>query len=313
VKQAPGIRYYEAKMMGAAIATGEIIIYCDSDCVYVSSWLRNILSTFSQNPDIHIVAGETSTPVRNIYELAIALHYFFPRFTNQENVYESDFYFLNNVAFRRDFLLNHPIPTGLPLYRGNCTLHAYTLSHVQSSKIWKHPQSKSTHEPPTSSFSFWRYLLMGRDFVLREHIKSQLAEQSGSSGYLVISQAYVTSGKGFSPYGENKVYPEIQFQPQTQKNQQSDRTDHSQFPMALSLTPYQKLRSTLSAILRFRPFQRGKIIPVLQDQPSQLLLIPFAMPIMLWFELLYTVGKIITYWQPDWILKRYSQVEGELN
>jgi hypothetical protein len=41
---------------------------------------------------------------------------------------------------------------------------------------------------------------------------------AGSSGYLVISQAYVTSGKGFSPYGENKVYPEIQFQPQTQKN-----------------------------------------------------------------------------------------------
>jgi tetratricopeptide (TPR) repeat protein len=46
----------------------------------------------------------------------------------------------------------------------------------------------------------------------------QFAYHSGSSGYLVISQAYVTSGKGFSPYGENKVYPEIQFQPQTQKN-----------------------------------------------------------------------------------------------
>jgi glucose-6-phosphate-specific signal transduction histidine kinase len=39
----------------------------------------------------------------------------------------------------------------------------------------------------------------------------------------VISQAYVTSGKGFSPYGENKVYPEIQFQPQTQKNPQASR------------------------------------------------------------------------------------------
>jgi hypothetical protein len=45
--------------------------------------------------------------------------------------------------------------------------------------------------------------------------------RSGSSGYLVISQAYVTSGKGFSPYGENKVYPEIQFQPQTQKNHEN--------------------------------------------------------------------------------------------
>jgi hypothetical protein len=47
----------------------------------------------------------------------------------------------------------------------------------------------------------------------------------GSSGYLVISQAYVTSGKGFSPYGENKVYPEIQFQPQTQKNRKLMKKD----------------------------------------------------------------------------------------
>jgi hypothetical protein len=50
---------------------------------------------------------------------------------------------------------------------------------------------------------------------------SSQSQQVGSSGYLVISQAYVTSGKGFSPYGENKVYPEIQFQPQTQKNRKS--------------------------------------------------------------------------------------------
>jgi IS30 family transposase len=58
---------------------------------------------------------------------------------------------------------------------------------------------------------------------LNEHTNGLLRQffpkgTNGSSGYLVISQAYVTSGKGFSPYGENKVYPEIQFQPQTQKN-----------------------------------------------------------------------------------------------
>jgi HEAT repeat protein len=56
----------------------------------------------------------------------------------------------------------------------------------------------------------WSYL--DRDII------DEVSSYQGSSGYLVISQAYVTSGKGFSPYSENKVYPEIQFQPQTQKN-----------------------------------------------------------------------------------------------
>jgi murein L,D-transpeptidase YcbB/YkuD len=63
----------------------------------------------------------------------------------------------------------------------------------------------------------WAVLLGMRQEVPQAFFR--LPSQSlGSSGYLVISQAYVTSGKGFSPYGENKVYPEIQFQPQTQKN-----------------------------------------------------------------------------------------------
>jgi hypothetical protein len=39
-----------------------------------------MLTTSWQNSEINVVAGETSTPVRNPYELAIAMHYFFPGF-----------------------------------------------------------------------------------------------------------------------------------------------------------------------------------------------------------------------------------------
>ncbi len=40
----------------------------------------------------------------------------------------------------------------------------------------------------------------------------------GSSGYLVISQAYVRPGKDFSPFSDSKLYLTIRSQPQTQKS-----------------------------------------------------------------------------------------------
>lgn len=184
VQKAPGIGYYEAKMLGAKLATGEVIVYCDSDCVYESNWLREILTTFLQSPDINVVAGETSTPVRNIYELAIAIHYFFPRFSYQEQAYQSSYYFLNDVAFRRDFILQYPIPTNLPLYRGNCDIHAHYLHNLQGNKIWKNPKARALHEPPTFSFGIWRYLLMGRDLVLKKRIKHLMTNSQNGSDYI---------------------------------------------------------------------------------------------------------------------------------
>jgi hypothetical protein len=176
VKKFPGIGYYEAKMKGAELATGDIIIYCDSDCVYSRDWLNNILNQFTEKPEINVIAGETVTPIRSIYELAIAVHYFFPRFSQENRPYSSNHYFLNNVAFRRKFLLEHPIPTGLSLYRSNCLLHAYCLTNLQKYQIWKHPEIRAIHEPPSPTFISWRYLLRGRDRVLREAIKSQVIE-----------------------------------------------------------------------------------------------------------------------------------------
>jgi glycosyltransferase involved in cell wall biosynthesis len=175
IHQAPGIGYYEAKMLGATLATGEIVVYCDSDCIYVPTWIRSILSTFTTHPDINVVAGETSTPIRNIYEMAIAMHYFFPRFSNRESLYASKNYFLNNVAFRRSFLIENPIPLNLPLYRGNCSTHSYVLCQLNGHKILTHPQAKAAHEPPSPSFIFWRYLLLGHDYLLQQNIRSKLA------------------------------------------------------------------------------------------------------------------------------------------
>ncbi|WNC31854.1 MULTISPECIES: hypothetical protein [unclassified Thermosynechococcus] len=62
-------------------------------------------------------------------------------------------YFLNNVAFRRQFLLDHPIPTELSLYRGNCLIHAHTLLQ-QGECIWRQPQARASHAPPNGLWHF---------------------------------------------------------------------------------------------------------------------------------------------------------------
>ncbi|MGB3188749.1 MAG: glycosyltransferase family 2 protein [Limnoraphis sp.] len=266
VKREPGIGYHEAKLLGAKLATGEIVIYMDSDCEYEPQWLSSILTTLSQNYDIEVIGGETSTPVRNPYELAVAMHYFFPRFTSQKEPYISNHYFLNGVAFRREFLLQNPFPTNLPLYRSNCALHTYYLCDLQGKQIWKHPQAQATHEPPTPSFIFLRYLLKGRDKALREVIKPRL-------------KAGV------------------------------DIKDSSQLSTHVNFKPDQKTQGITRTIFQIKPFRIQQIRSVLSQDFTYLLLFPLAVPVVLWFELLFVSGRIIAYFQPDLLLKLYKEKE----
>jgi glycosyltransferase involved in cell wall biosynthesis len=155
---APDTNYYAAKMVGAARATGEIVVFCDSDCVYTPNWLQDILTAFSQHADIRVVGGETTTPAENAYEIALSMTYIFPRYSPKESLYTDECYVANNVAFRRQFLLDNPIPIEVPTYRGNCRFHSQILRR-QGVKIWKHPAARAKHAIPGElSFFFWRFL-----------------------------------------------------------------------------------------------------------------------------------------------------------
>lgn len=266
VHPAPHIGYYEAKMLGASLVTGDVVVYCDSDCVYSPNWLRNLLTTVAQHPTVNIVAGETTTPVRTVYELAIALHYFFPRLTHQAEPYLTGGYFLNNVAFRRDFLLENPIPTPLPLYRGNCDVHHHFLQHFRQEVILRHPQSQAMHEPPTPSFAVWRYLLRGRDRVLRARIKASLTPNSN-----------LTTIPAIAP---------------------------------LPFTPRGRVLGILATLLSVKPFNGNQIRAVFRDNKRHLILFPFAVPILLWFELLFLLGSVITHLRPNLVLDLYNATNG---
>lgn len=189
------IGYYKAKMLGAQLVTGEIVVYFDSDCLYESNWLRNILTAFTQSEAIQIVAGETMTRAKGAYGTAMALTYIFPQHSGQKTLSPTSQYFLNNVAFRRAFLLSNPIPCDLPLYRGNCVIHARNLQN-RGYIIWKQSQAKATHAPPNGlSHFFWRFLLIGHDLYWQNRLltkakysakKSDPDPMSGINGKLQV-------------------------------------------------------------------------------------------------------------------------------
>ncbi|OUC14324.1 MAG: glycosyl transferase family 2 [Alkalinema sp. CACIAM 70d] len=180
VKSAPpNTEYYAAKMLGAEWATGEIVIYYDSDCVYDRDWLRTLLNSF-RNPEVQVVAGETTTDGVGLYGTAMALTYIFPQYSGETELQPTSQYFLNNVAFRRSFLLDHPIPTNLPLYRGNCVLHAQNLL-AAGHRIWRHPQARSLHAPPNGwNHFFWRFLLIGHDLYWQKRLLAEMPPASRS-------------------------------------------------------------------------------------------------------------------------------------
>lgn len=165
-----GTGYYKAKMLGAERATGDIVVYYDSDCLYEPTWLRTILTPFTQSRQIEVVAGETTTRGVGPYGTAMALTYIFPQFSGQTALTPTTQYFLNNVAFRREFLLRHPISAELPLYRGNCVIHAHELLE-QGYTIWRQPQARTHHAPPNGiSHFFWRFLLIGHDYYWQQRL-----------------------------------------------------------------------------------------------------------------------------------------------
>jgi glycosyltransferase involved in cell wall biosynthesis len=165
----PDTEYYASKMLGLEWTTGDIVVYYDSDCVYDRNWLSILLSSFD-NPEIQVVGGETTTDGVGFYGTAMALCYIFPQYSGLTDLMPAKQYFLNNVAFRRSLLETIPIPTGLPLYRGNCVLHAQQLQ-AAGHTIWRQPQARSLHAPPNGFQHYWqRFLLIGHDWYWQKRL-----------------------------------------------------------------------------------------------------------------------------------------------
>ena len=156
-------------MIGARAVTAELVVFVDSDCIYNNEWLVGLLEPF-EDPEVRVVAGETAFVEPGPYSLALSLAHAFEGYSNCADLYAVNSYYANNVAFRRSVLLDLPIPTELPLYRGGCIVHAAELRE-RGNTIWAQPRSRAAHAMPEGfSNFFWRFLLFGRDRAVRRRL-----------------------------------------------------------------------------------------------------------------------------------------------
>ena len=273
----PSTGYYKAKMLGASLATGEIVVYADSDCVYEPHWLRTILETFTVSEQIQVVAGETTTRGRGPYGTAMALTYIFPQYSGNTELTQTSQYFLNNVAFRREFLLQNPIPAELPLYRGNCVVHVENLKR-DGYAIWLNPTARATHAPPDGlSHFFWRFLLIGHDYYWQKRLIEEGSQESEDEG----GKEWMSGRVSEIPSTHLPTHP---------STHSPDRDP------------------TVSGLSEKLKVGRDRLSRLFQNNPRHVLYFPFAIPIMLASVLLIYAGYWITRLNPDYLLKTYDQI-----
>jgi glycosyltransferase involved in cell wall biosynthesis len=97
--------YFDAKNAGAAIATGEFVALLDSDCQPAPDWLELLLARFTSGVDG--VAGYTRYVGRSLIARTLSVPDF-AHVVEQETGTASGMN-LNNVAFRREVFLRHPL------------------------------------------------------------------------------------------------------------------------------------------------------------------------------------------------------------
>ncbi len=161
------LNYTQAKMRGAELSSGEIVVFADSDVVYGEEWLMNMLYTFIWAPGASIVGGETRIEVVSVYRMAIQLIWMLNITSNFSCPKAYRNFYLNNFAIKRNAMLSVPFIAGLPLYRciisewiAQLKLHGYSIMQA--------PNASGFHAPPGNFWDFWyRMLIFGADEVAK--------------------------------------------------------------------------------------------------------------------------------------------------
>jgi len=170
----PSSHYYDLKNLGARDSTCEVIVFIDSDVIPEPEWLEQLLAPF-EDTSTQVSCGRAYIEPNNLYNKAFALFWFFPirpkaaEMAGSSSWANTDHFFANNIAFRRDTVLRHPFVAGTVTSRGACLDLAKDLK-LAKIPIVLNKQALVAHPPPLPGKHFiLRALAQGRDCYLRGH------------------------------------------------------------------------------------------------------------------------------------------------
>lgn len=159
------LEYTEAKVRGAELVTGEIVVFADCDMRYEPTWLAGLLDVLDTIPEADVAAGDTRVETISSYTMALNLMWMVRILEPLSRPMEVRDFSLNNFAMRRDLFVAVPFPDELPVYRGKVPVWRDRLLR-RGSRIFRAPGGRGHHMPP-SGVRDWAYrmLIFGHDPV----------------------------------------------------------------------------------------------------------------------------------------------------
>jgi hypothetical protein len=178
--------YYSCKNQGGRAATGELLLFLDSDVIPEDGWLAQMLAPFI-DPGLHLLAGSAYIEPEGRVGQAFALTWFFPLRSEDGPLMPVTGFFANNLAMRRSLFQRYPFPDLSGTSRGSCIVLAEQL-RAGGISIYRNPNARVTHPAPNG----WRHfrdraLVQGRDRLVRERLSGTAWSRSwgGSFGRLM--------------------------------------------------------------------------------------------------------------------------------
>jgi len=140
--------YFAAKNAGAVSARGDIVALLDADCTPGPDWLETLVSGFT--PGVDVVAGRTRYTGGSLTARTFSV----PDFGNVVATPggAASGFNLNNVAFRRELLLAHPLDARVRR-NGGC----YVLYHelrARGARIVYEPRAMVAHDLDVGGVGF---------------------------------------------------------------------------------------------------------------------------------------------------------------
>jgi glycosyltransferase involved in cell wall biosynthesis len=144
----PEHNYFAAKNAGAQAASGSLVVLLDGDCEPAADWLEMLASRFE--PGVDAVAGRTRYTGNSLGARTFSVSDF-SNVVGDETGAASGFN-LNNVAFRREVLLAHPLDTRIRR-NGGCYLLYHQL-RAGGARILYEPRATVRHGLDIRGFGF---------------------------------------------------------------------------------------------------------------------------------------------------------------
>jgi hypothetical protein len=178
---AEGLEYYPLKNHGARHASGDLLLFVDSDVLPDVGWLAHLLGSFGR-PDIHVVSGQTYVGPHDVLSRAFALGWTYELRDDSDTFEPCRKFYGNNVAFRAEVFPEGGFPPLGPRTRGASSLVREKLNHA-GIDVWQNRRAAVDHPPPADlRHLVIRALAHGRDHYMKDSTERHLGGLRRSVG-----------------------------------------------------------------------------------------------------------------------------------